>query len=147
VNSQHNQDLMDVGDNWLGRVISAIQAGPDWASTAVFITYDDCGCFYDHVPPPKGLGIRVPMVIISPYAKQGFTDSNVASFSSMLAFTEHVFGLAPLSARDASAYDFSDSFDFDQAHTAPTKLSRHRLSEAERRYLREHRGAVDEDST
>jgi phospholipase C len=147
VNSQHNQDLMDVGDNWLGRVVSAIQAGPDWASTAVFITYDDCGCFYDHVAPPKGLGIRVPMVIISPYAKQGFTDSNVASFSSMLAFTEHVFGLQPLSGRDASAYDFSDSFDFSEARMAKTKLSPHPLSEAERRYLREHRGAVDEDST
>jgi hypothetical protein len=80
-NSQHNEDLMDNGDNWLGRVIAAIQDGPQWANTAVFITYDDCGCFYDHVSPPKGLGIRVPMVIVSPYAKPGFTDSNVASFS------------------------------------------------------------------
>jgi phospholipase C len=147
VNSQHNHDLMDVGDNWLGSVISAIQDGPDWASTAVFITYDDCGCFYDHVAPPKGLGIRVPMVIVSPYAKPGFTDSNVASFSSMLAFTEHAFGLPPLSDRDASAYDFSDSFDFGRARTARTKLSRHPLSQAERRYLKDHRGAVDDDST
>jgi len=147
VNSQHNQDLMDAGDNWLGRVISSIQEGPDWASTAVFITYDDCGCFYDHVAPPKGLGIRVPMVIISPYAKPGFTDSNVASFSSMLAFTEHVFALPPLSGRDAGAYDFSDSFDFGQARMAETKLSRHPLSQAERRYLKHHRGAIDGEST
>src|SRR5262249_51510097 len=120
---------------------------PDWASTAVFITYDDCGCFYDHVPPPKGLGIRVPMVIISPYAKPGFTDSNVASFSSMLAFTEHVFGLSPLSDRDASAYDFADSFDFGQPRTARTKLSRHRPTQAERRYLKHHRGAIKGEST
>src|SRR5262249_7179915 len=120
---------------------------PDWASTAVFITYDDCGCFYDHVPPPEGLGIRVPMVIASPYAKPGFTDSNVASFSSMLAFTEHVFGLSPLSARDAGAYDFADSFDFGNARMAKTNLSRHRLSQRERRYLNQPRHAFDDDST
>ena len=146
-NSQHNEDLMDNGDNWLGRVIAAIQDGPQWANTAVFITYDDCGCFYDHVSPPKGLGIRVPMVIVSPYAKPGFTDSNVASFSSMLAFTEHVFGLSPLTGRDAAAYEFSDAFDFGQAHTAETKLAQHPLDRAERRYVKKHRGKVTGYST
>ena len=145
-NSQHNDDLMDAGDNWLGSVVSAIEAGPQWGSTAVFITYDDCGCFYDHVPPPTGLGIRVPMVIASPYAKPGFTDSNAASFSSMLAFTEHVFGLTALSGRDAGAYDFASSFDFTQAHMAPTKLVQRPLTPAERRYIRRHRNAPD-DST
>ena len=42
---------MLVGDNWIGKVVNALQASPDWSSTAMFITYDDCGCFYDHVPP------------------------------------------------------------------------------------------------
>jgi phospholipase C len=146
-NSQHNGDLMDKGDNWLGSVVSAIQAGPQWSSTAVFITYDDCGCFYDHVPPPSRLGIRVPMVIASPYAKPGFTDSNIASFSSMLAFTEHVFGLPSLSRHDATAYDFSDSFDFSQAHMAGTKLAHHPLSQRERRYVKKHRKVATHDST
>ena len=84
---------MAVGDNWIGQVVSAIETGPDWASTAIFLTWDDCGCFYDHVAPPTGLGIRVPMIMISPYVKAGTTDSNVASFASVLAFTETVFGL------------------------------------------------------
>src|SRR5262249_46859812 len=97
--SQHNNDSMQQGDNWIGRVVSAIQAdGTDWPTTAIFITYDDCGCFYDHVPPPPGLGIRVPMVIVSPYAVPGYTDSNDANMNSLLAFTEHQFGLAPLSS-------------------------------------------------
>jgi phospholipase C len=146
VNSQHNRDLMDQGDNWLGSIVSAIEEGPQWASTAVFITYDDCGCFYDHVPPPKGLGIRVPMVIASPYAKPGFTDSNAASFSSMLAFTEHVFGLPALSGRDAAAYDFSNSFNFGQANMAETKLAQHPLSQRERRYLETHRELLRSES-
>jgi phospholipase C len=146
-NSQHNQDLMDMGDNWLGSVIAAIQGGPDWASTAVFITYDDCGCFYDHVAPPKGLGIRVPMVIVSPYARPGFTDSNVASFSSMLAFTEHVFGLPALARSDANAYDFADSFDFGAAHLAKTNLTHQPLSQSERRYSENHRKVPRADST
>src|SRR5262249_55555658 len=49
----------------------------EWQSTAVFITYDDCGCFADHVPPPPGLGVREPMVIVSPWVKRASTDSNV----------------------------------------------------------------------
>src|SRR5262249_40532435 len=117
------------------------------ATTAVFITYDDCGCFYDHVPPPKGRGIRVPMVIASPYAKPGFTDSNVPSFSSMLAFPEHVFALPALSGRAGAAYDFSSSFDFGQAHVTQTKLGPRPLSQAERRYVERHRNTVTDDST
>jgi phospholipase C len=112
--SQHNGTSMAFGDNYIGEVVSAIENGPNWDSTAIFITYDDCGCFYDHVPPPAGMGIREPMVIVSPFAKPGFTDSNVATFASMLAFTEHTFGLAPLASADAAAYDYSNSFNFFQ---------------------------------
>src|SRR3954463_772260 len=62
-NSQHNGDESTLqGDNWIGQVVSAVMHGPQWRSTAIFITYDDCGCFYDHVLPPAGQGVRVPMV-------------------------------------------------------------------------------------
>jgi hypothetical protein len=85
-------------------VVQAIESGPDWSTTAIFITYDDCGCFYDHVAPPSPeLGIRVPMVVVSPFARRGFTDTNVASYASLLAFTEYVFGLQPLADADANA--------------------------------------------
>ncbi len=137
-NSQHNGWSMLQGDNWIGSVVGAIEQGPEWQSTAIFITYDDCGCFYDHVAPPQGLGIRVPMVIVSPYAKAGYTDSNVASYSSMLAYVEGVFGLAPLYSTDANAYDFGQSFDYTQHPLATIPLKRHPVPAWERGFLRAH---------
>ena len=115
--SEHNGQSMAVGDNWIGQVISSIETGPNWDSTAIFLTWDDCGCFYDHVPPPagSGLGIRVPMIIISPYAQAGYTDHNVASFASLLAFTEYALGVKPLSSVDAHAYNYLGAFNFNQS--------------------------------
>jgi phospholipase C len=115
--SQHNGTSMILGDNWIGSIVSAIQNGPDAASTTIFITWDDCGCFYDHVPPPAGYGIRLPLVIVSPYAKPGYTDSGFSTSSSILAYAEHVLGVASVerSTADATAYDFSNSFDYSQA--------------------------------
>ena len=111
--SQHNGTSMAMGDNYIGELMTALQNGPQWSSTAVFITYDDCGCFYDHVRPPAGLGLRNPMVIASPWAEPGGTDSTVAVQPySMLAFIDHNFGLPPLSAEVASAYDYAKAFDF-----------------------------------
>jgi phospholipase C len=127
---------MAQGDNWIGQVVSAIENGPDWGSTAIFITYDDCGCFYDHVAPPAGLGIRVPMVIASPYAKPRFVDSHKASFASLLAFTEHTFGLPSLGGKDSSAYDYSDAFNYSQTPNPPTAMTQTRLSAQERHRLR-----------
>ena len=138
-NSQHNGGSMAKGDNWIGSLVGAIQAGPDWTSTAIFITYDDCGCFYDHVAPPeRGWGIRVPMVIISPYARPAYTDSHAASFASMLAFTEHVFSLRPLAGRDANAYDYAQSFNFNHAVRRKSDLTHTPISPQERRYLKAH---------
>jgi Phosphoesterase family len=144
-NSQHNGDSMLQGDNWIGSVVSAIQDGVQWPSTAIFITYDDCGCFYDHGPPPSGWGIRVPMVIVSPWAKPGHRDPRRASFSSMLAFTEHNFGLPPLTSRDAPAYDYQYSFDF----TAPPSLAKTRLTHSpipawEARRIKKHPADPDD---
>jgi phospholipase C len=68
------------------------------------------------------------MVIVSPWARPGFVDSNEASIASMLAFTEHNFGLSPLTARDAMAYDYGSAFDFNQAPLAPVPMTRSELS-------------------
>lgn len=135
-NSQHNGWSMLQGDNWIGSVVNAVMSGPDWNSTAIFITYDDCGCFYDEVTPPPGMGIRVPMVIVSPYSKPGYIDSNVASFASMLAFTEHVFGLQALSAADADAYDYSNAFDFNAPPAPGVRLVSHPVPRWEWAYLK-----------
>src|SRR5262249_10124625 len=135
---QHNKDSIQMGDNWIASIVSAVMSNPDWASTAIFITYDDCGCFYDHVPPPPGLGIRIPMVIVSPWARPGFTDSRVASVASILTFVEHQFGLEPLGPKDADAYDFRRSFDFTTPPRPAIRLRAHPISAAERRFLAEH---------
>jgi phospholipase C len=136
--SQHNATSMVRGDDWIGKVVGAIEDGPEWSSTAIFITYDDCGCFYDHVPPPADLGIRVPMVIVSPYAKAHTTDSTTASMASILAFTEHTFGLRPLTSSDANAYDYRNAFDYNHGPARAVQMTHRRLPAHERRYLRRH---------
>ncbi|MBA3727666.1 MAG: hypothetical protein H0W94_00365, partial [Actinobacteria bacterium] len=136
--SQHNSASMLQGDNWIAEQVAAVMEGPDWESSAIFITYDDCGCFYDHVPPPPDAGIRVPMVIVSPYARAGFTDSNVATFASMQAYTERNFGLAPMSTEDATAYPYTDSFDYTQEPLPRIVMEQHPLPAWEIQYLRSH---------
>lgn len=119
--SCHNLFSLTACDNWLGSLVSAIMDGPDWSSTAVFITWDDFGGFYDQVPPPSTLdangqqaGPRVPLIIVSPYAKPGYTDTSPTTFAGILGYTEHTFGLAPLGVNDAQAYDFSNAFNYSQ---------------------------------
>jgi phospholipase C len=82
--SCHNGQSMTACDNRIGQVVSAVENGPDWASTAIFITFDDCGCFYDQVPPPVGPdgtqeGPRLPLIIASPYVKAGYTDTTATT--------------------------------------------------------------------
>ena len=93
----------------------------------LFITWDDCGCFYDQARPginPDGSqqGPRVPLVIVSPYARPGYTDSTSAAFAGILAYTEHTFGLAPLGPNDAKAYGFQHAFDYAQAPLRPVPM-------------------------
>jgi phospholipase C len=142
--SQHNGNSMARGDNWIGQVVSAIENGPDWSSTAIFITYDDCGCFFDHVAPPSGLGIRNPVVIVSPYARPAFTDSTQATTSSLLAFTEHTFAVPPLAPADANAYDYANAFDFSQTPLSPARMTRTRIPAAEQAYLDAHPADPDD---
>ncbi len=137
--SQHNGDSMSWGDNWIGSVVSAIENGPEWGSTAIFITYDDCGCFYDHVPRPwPRLGIRLPFVIVSPYAKAGFTDPSIGSIDSILAYVEHTFGVPALSRNDAHAYDFSNSFDYSQPPLPGVPMVKTHVPRSELAYIAAH---------
>jgi len=127
-NSCHNQMSMTACDNWIGQLVGAVEKSPDWTSTAVFITWDDCGCFYDQVPPPvepdgTQAGPRVPVVIVSPYARPGYTDRTATTFAGILAYTEHTFGgLTPLGVNDAAAYDFSGAFNYAQAPLEPVRM-------------------------
>jgi phospholipase C len=127
------------GDNWMAGIVGAVMGNPDvWNSTAILITYDDCGCFYDEVRPPGTFGIRTPMVIVSPWAKTRYVDHKDASFDSILAFTEHVFRLPPLTKGDATAYDYARAFDFTAPPRPAIPLPQHRVPPSSVRYLAEH---------
>jgi len=145
--SQHNGKSMIMGDDWIGRLVGAIEDGPDWSSTAIFITYDDCGCFYDHVNPLQynaDWGIRVPLVIASPWVRSGFTDSTPTSFAGILSFTEHVFGLRPLNDADGQAYGYWDAFDFEQEPVPPVRMTMRSVSPEVRDWLEAHPGDPDD---
>lgn len=104
------------GEKHILDLIDAVKNGPAWKDTAIIVTYDEHGGFWDHVSPPGtdrwGPGTRVPAIVISPYAKRGFVDRTVYDTTSILATIEHRFGLAPLSSRDAQASDMANAFDF-----------------------------------
>ncbi len=116
------------GPSWVASVVNAIGNSPYWADTAIFITWDDWGGVYDHVPPPQVLvnctqwgcgyvyGFRVPLIVVSPYAKAKYisTTPYVHDFGSILHFVEKTFNLPSLGYADAVADDFSDCFDFNQ---------------------------------
>jgi hypothetical protein len=78
------------------------------------------------------------MVIVSPYARAGFTDSTGATFASLLAYTEHTFDLQPLGTEDTNAYDFANSFDYTQTPLPPIPLAQHPVPASSKRYVRTH---------
>ena len=139
--SEHGPALVSTGQAYVTRVINAVMRSPDWKSTAIFLTWDDWGGFYDNVPPPtvdhQGYGIRVPAMLISPYAKRGYIDSQTLTTDAYLKFIEDDFlGGARLDPatdgrRDsrpdvresASALgDLTNDFDFTQQPLRPMVL-------------------------
>lgn len=125
VNSDHPGDGIfgtkhtDTGPAWVGSIVNAIGNSKYWNTTAIIVTWDDWGGFYDHVPPPQidanGLGFRVPLLVISPYARHGYVSHAQHEFGSILHFTEEQFGIRSLSTRDFISDDLSDCFDFTQS--------------------------------
>jgi phospholipase C len=124
--SEHPPASVCMGENWTVEQLNAVMSGPDWDSTVVFLTWDDFGGFYDHVAPPVvdnfGFGPRVPLLIISPWARRGHITHTTLEFSSVLKFIEERFDLDPLTERDQDANDLIDSFDFDHRPRAPLLL-------------------------
>jgi phospholipase C len=93
--SEHPPNLVSDGQAFVTNLVNGVMRGPDWSSSAIFVTWDDWGGFYDHVPPPqvdqKGYGIRVPGLLISPYARRGLIDHQTLSFDAYLRFIEDRF--------------------------------------------------------
>ncbi|HWE34724.1 MAG TPA: alkaline phosphatase family protein [Solirubrobacteraceae bacterium] len=140
--SEHPPANVLAGQEHVTNVINAIMKGPDWDSTAIFLAWDDWGGFYDHVAPPtvdgQGYGLRVPGLVISPYAKQGFVDHQTLSFDAYLKFIEDDFMSGarldpktdgrpdprPDVRENASILgNLVDDFDFNQAPRPPVLLN------------------------
>jgi phospholipase C len=127
------------GENWTVRHLNKLMTSDYWKDTVVFITYDDFGGWYDHVPPPRqygcnptkpyGLGFRVPLIVVSPYAKPGFIFKETSEHASIARFIEKIFhstktlhDLNP-DAQDAQANDLLNAFDFKQTPLQPLVLT------------------------
>jgi phospholipase C len=115
-----------VGENWTVDHINAIMQGPDWPSTVIVLTWDDFGGFYDHVPPPTvdfyGLGIRVPLIVLSPYVREGIVSHTVYEPASILQLIETRHQLKALTNREVIANSLLDMFDFSQSPAPPLIL-------------------------
>jgi phospholipase C len=134
--SGHPPASMCAAENWMVQVLNALMHGPQWNETVVFVTWDEWGGFYDHVDPPVleretfgtpvRLGHRVPCTVVSPYAKASFVSHERHSHISLLKFVETLFGLQPLTEREAQVDDMMDCFDFTQKLRAGIALSARR---------------------
>lgn len=107
------------GPSWVAAIVNAVGKSRYWMNTVIFITWDDWGGWYDHVPPPiynsYEYGFRVPLIVVSPYAKIGYVSHQTHDFGSILKFIEELFELPSLGFADSRADDLLDCFDFTQA--------------------------------
>jgi len=117
--SDHPGTNNGTGPSWIASIVNAVGASSYWNSCAIFITWDDWGGWYDHVKPPVinsyEYGFRVPLVIVSPFARPGYVSHATHDFNSIVRFVEEDFGLPSLGFGDAHSDDLYDVFDFGQA--------------------------------
>ena len=132
-NDEHPPTNIQLGQAFTAKIIKALMSGPAWQSTVIFLTYDEHGGYFDHVPPPAACtpddippmlqpgdepgafdryGIRVPVVAISPFSKRNYVSHRVYDHTSILRFIETRFDLPALTRRDANADPMLDFFDF-----------------------------------
>lgn len=151
--SDHAQSNDGSGPSWVASIVNAIGASPYWANTAIIITWDDWGGWYDHVAPKvidDGVswgsgyvyGFRVPLIVVSPYAKTAYVSHVNHDFGSILKFVETTFDLTPLGYADGPADDLSDCFDLTQLPTTFQTIPAPRNAEF---FINDRRPPVDPD--
>ncbi len=137
--SDHPGDNSATGPAWVSSIVDAVGNSAFWNDSAIFIIWDDWGGMYDPMPPPvldqMGLGFRVPLIVVSPYARHGYVSHFRHESASIIHFTEDAFGLPTLGAADARADDLADCFDFTQ-QPAPFSQVLPALSRTQQRALR-----------
>lgn len=116
--SDHPASGAKAGPSWVSEVVNAIGKSKYWTDTAIVILWDDWGGFYDNVAPPQinytSLGMRVPVIVVSPYAKRGYVSHTQYDFGSVLKFIEDTFGAGSLNASDATASSIGDTLNLTQ---------------------------------
>ncbi|MGA7356937.1 MAG: alkaline phosphatase family protein [Candidatus Cybelea sp.] len=127
VNSDHPNRSGDTGPSWVASIVNAIGESQYWDSTAIIVVWDDWGGFYDPVPPPLprdnqgGPGLRIPMLVVSPYARigsgsqGGYISNTVYAFGSIIRFVEDTFNLGRLGTTDGTSNSMDDMFNFYQS--------------------------------
>ena len=114
--SENPPSRVDIGQEAVRKMTSALMRSSYWATSAFLLTYDGWGGWYDHVPPPRvdahGYGFRVPALLASPYARRGFVDHTVLDYTAVPRFIEQNWSLAPLAQRDAASAGLASAFDF-----------------------------------
>jgi phospholipase C len=146
--SEENPQDIQVGERFVASVVNALMKSPSWHSTALFINYDEGGGYYDHVPPPRAIrpdniapirgpgapplapggfdryGFRVPLYVVSPWARANYVSKIVQDHTSVTAFIERKWNLPAMTFRDANAHPMTDYFDFSKpAFAKPPKLA------------------------
>ena len=147
--------MTGAGPSWVASIVNAIGASPFWSNTAIIITWDDWGGWYDHAAPPSVLnayefGFRVPLIVVSPYAKPAFVSHTFYDFGSILKFVEATFALPTVAPGAMLTYadefsgpgDLSDCFDFNQA---PVPFQAIPASLDARYFLNNHTPRTDPD--
>jgi phospholipase C len=124
LNSDHAGTQSATGPQWVATIVNAVGRSAYWKDTAIVIMWDDWGGWYDHVAPPQypdpqtgayeGLGFRVPLIVVSPYARRGYVSHHQHEIASSLHFIEAIFGLPTLNQADKRADALEDMFDFTQ---------------------------------
>ncbi|HUO73431.1 MAG TPA: alkaline phosphatase family protein [Solirubrobacteraceae bacterium] len=144
--SEENPQDIQVGEQFIAQVVHALMRAPTWKRTALFITYDEHGGYYDHVPPPRAIkpdsippmtttgdlpggydryGFRVPLIVVSPWARADYVSSVTQDHTSITAFIERKWNLPAMTYRDANAAPMTDYFDFSDkpAFAKPPRLA------------------------
>jgi phospholipase C len=137
--SEENPQDIQVGEQFIAQVVNALIRAPTWKHTALFITYDEHGGYYDHVPPPRAIapdsippdlppgflpggydryGFRVPLIVVSPWARRKYVSHITQDLTSITAFIERKWNLPAMTLRDANANPMTDYFDFRTASFA-----------------------------
>jgi phospholipase C len=149
--SEHPPQSVCAGENWSVRLINAVMRSTYWRHTAIVLTWDDFGGFFDHVSPPHtdlyGFGPRVPALIISPWVQPGRVVSSTLAFESVLKLIEALHRLPSLTARDANADNMLGLFDFKQTPNPPLVLSQRHCPAMKYQSLRVRRALASPDAS